>query len=53
MGMKTRPTFESALADAARYVGRSPNVLALPRAFKLASAHLMMKDQALPAEGYM
>lgn len=53
MGMKTRPTFDSALADAAKYVGRSPNVLALPRAFKLASAHLMMKDQQLPAEGWM
>ena len=53
MGMKTRPTFESALADAAKYVGRAPNILALPRAFKLASTHLMMKDQQLPAEGWM
>lgn len=47
MGMKTKPTFESALADAARYVGKSPNILALPRTFRTAAVHLMMKDQTI------
>lgn len=44
MGMKTRATFEEALQDAAKYVGDKPNILALPKAFKLASVHLMMKE---------
>lgn len=44
MGMKTRATFEEALRDAAKYVGDKPNILALPKAFKLASVHLMMKE---------
>ena len=46
MGLKTRATFEEALADAKKkYVGDSPNILALPRAFKLGAAHLCMKDE--------
>jgi len=45
MGMKTRATFEEAFADAQKkYVGENPNVLALPRTFKTAAVHLMMKD---------
>jgi len=44
MGMKTRATFEEALMDANKYVGSNPNILALPKAFKLASVHLGMKD---------
>jgi hypothetical protein len=44
MGMKTRNTFEEALEDAKRkYVGDSPNILVLPRTFKTAAVHLMMK----------
>jgi lactate racemase len=46
MGMKTRATFEEALADAQqKYVGPSPNILALPRTFRTAAVHLMMKDE--------
>lgn len=45
MGMKTRATFEEALADIEKYVGKKPNILALPETFKLASVHLAMKDQ--------
>ncbi len=46
MGLKTRATFEEALADAMRkYVGEKPNILALPRTFKTASVHLCMKDE--------
>jgi hypothetical protein len=44
MGMKTRATFAEALQDAKRYVGKDPNILALPRTFKCAGVHLMMKD---------
>lgn len=44
MGMKTRSSFEEALADSAKYVGKNPNILALPKAFKTASAHLCMKS---------
>ncbi len=44
MGMKTRATFEEALRDAGKYVGKSPNILALPKAFKTAAVHLMMKE---------
>jgi hypothetical protein len=45
MGMKTRATFEEALQDARqKYVGENPNILALPRTFKTAGVHLMMKD---------
>lgn len=46
MGLKTRATFEGALADAEKkYVGDHPNILALPRTFKIASVHLCMKDE--------
>ena len=42
MGMKTRATFEEALKDAEKYVGKNPKILALPRTFKTASVHLDM-----------
>ena len=46
MGLKTRATFEEALADARKkYVGENPNILALPRTFKLGAVHLCMKDE--------
>ena len=46
MGLKTRATVEEALADAkAKFVGDQPNILALPKAFKTAAVHLMMKDE--------
>ena len=46
MGLKTRATFEEALADAQKkYVGEKPNILALPLTFKRASVHLCMKNQ--------
>ena len=46
MGLKTRATFEEALADARKkYVGEKPNILALPLTFKRASVHLCMKNQ--------
>lgn len=44
MGMKTRATFEEALKDAEKYVGKDANILALPKTFKTAGVHLMMKD---------
>lgn len=44
MGMKTRATFEETLKDAAKYVGKTPNILALPKTFKLAGVHLTMKE---------
>ena len=45
MGLKTRATFEEALADAKRkFVGENPNVLALPLTFKTAAVHLCMAD---------
>ena len=48
MGLKTRATFEEALEDAKRkYVGEHPNILALPKTFRMASVHLCMKDPAL------
>jgi lactate racemase len=43
MGLKTRGTFEEALADATKYVGSTPNILALPRTFTMAGVHLQMK----------
>jgi nickel-dependent lactate racemase len=43
MGMKTRATFEDALKDAEKFVGKNPRILALPRTFNLASVHLEMK----------
>lgn len=46
MGLKTRATFEEALADAEKkYVGGHPNILALPGTFKTASVHMCMKDE--------
>jgi hypothetical protein len=45
MGMKTRATFEEALADAKKkYVGENPNILALPLTFKTTAVHLCMED---------
>jgi len=50
MGLKTRATFEEALADAKKkYVGEKPNILALPLTFKTTAVHLCMKgDEATP-----
>lgn len=48
MGMKTRATFEEALEDAKKYVGKDPNILALPKAFRSAPVHLMMRGDKLP-----
>ena len=46
MGLKTRATFEEALADAMKkYVGPNPNILALPQTFKIGAVHLCMKDE--------
>ncbi len=44
MGLKTRSTFEEALKDAQKYVGATPHILALPKAFRTASVHLCLKD---------
>jgi len=44
MGMKTRATFEEALKDAGKFVGKNPNILALPKTFKVAAVHLTMKE---------
>ena len=45
MGLKTRPTFEEAIADATRkYTDGNPNILALPGAYVSAVPHLCMKD---------
>ena len=45
MGLKTRATFEEALADAKKkFVGENPNILALPKAFTTTAVHLCMKD---------
>ena len=48
MGMKTRTTFEEALKDAERYTGPNPKILALPRCFRTAAAHLMMAEDPIP-----
>ncbi len=45
MGMKTRATFEEALADAVRYTGKNPNILALPHAFTRSAMHLDTKEE--------
>ena len=45
--MKTRATFEEALRDAEKYVGKTPRILALPKTFKLAGVHLMMEDDKI------
>jgi len=48
MGMKTRATFEEALTDAKRkFVGPSPNILALPKAFTTAAMHICTKDEPI------
>jgi hypothetical protein len=47
MGLKTRSTFEEALKDARKYVGDSPNILALPKTFKVAAVHLGMKTETV------
>lgn len=44
MGMKTRGSVAEALADAKKYVGENPNILALPMTFKRPSVHLCMAD---------
>ncbi|TVQ39623.1 MAG: DUF2088 domain-containing protein [Spirochaetaceae bacterium] len=44
MGMKTRATVDEALTDAAKIVGPDPNILVLPKTFKVAGVHLMMKE---------
>ena len=45
MGMKTRPTFESALEDAMKkYLPENPSILALPQTFTKAAVHLCMAD---------
>ena len=49
MGMKTRATFAEALKDAARYTGPNPKILALPRTFRTAAVHLMMKGESVPS----
>lgn len=43
MGMKTRATFEEALIDCEKYVGKNPKILALPLTFRTASVHLDLK----------
>ena len=48
MDMKPVATFEDALEDARRYVGNAPRILALPKTFKLAGVHLMMKNDVYP-----
>ncbi len=45
IGMKPVATFADALRDAERYTGPRPRILALPRAFKVPSVHLMMADE--------
>lgn len=48
MGLKTRSTFEEALEDAMKkYVGEKPNILALPKTFKMGAVHLCMKDEQI------
>lgn len=47
MGLKTRATFEEALTDAMKkYVGETPNILALSQTFTTAAVHLCMKNPA-------
>lgn len=45
MGMKTRATIEEALKDAEKYVGKNPNILALPKTYTTASVHLCPKGE--------
>lgn len=48
MGLKTKASFEEALKDAEKYVGRNPKILALPRTFRTAAVHLHMADEKEP-----
>lgn len=48
MEMKPVATFADALKDAERYVGKEANILALPKTFKTAGVHLMMKNESYP-----
>src|SRR5690554_741334 len=50
IGMKPVPTFEAALKDAEKHVGKKPKILALPKTFKLAGVHLMMEGDKQPYE---
>lgn len=51
MGLKTRATFEEALEDAKKkYTGPNPNILALPKTYKISSVHLCMKEEGY--DGY-
>jgi hypothetical protein len=43
-GKLPRATFAEALKDAEKYTGKPPNILALPRTFRTAGVHLMMKE---------
>jgi hypothetical protein len=45
MDMKPVKTFADALEDAKKYVGDNPDILALPKTFKTAGVHLMMKNK--------
>ena len=46
MGLKTRSTFEEALEDAKKkFVGPNPNILALPKTYKIGAVHLCMKNE--------
>jgi nickel-dependent lactate racemase len=46
MGLKTRATFEEALADAQKkYTGHSPSILALPKTFTTSAVHLCLKAE--------
>lgn len=52
MGLKTRATFEEALADAMqKYVGSNPSILALPQTFTKAAVHLCLKNQPYGGTG--
>jgi len=50
MDMNPVQTFEDALKDARKYVGENPKILALPRTFRTAGVHLMMKGDQRPSE---
>ena len=51
MGLKTRATFEEALEDAQKkFVGSNPNILALPKTYKIGAVHLCMKQEGY--DGY-
>ncbi len=50
MEMKPRATFKDALKDSAKYVGKEPKILALPKTFKTAGVHLMMEHDTIPSK---